>query len=126
MGEIRVRLGQSGVRFEFTDVRFGSAGVIKGSGECQIWSEMIFDQACKLKFRLKELTYCLCSAAASAVQGSTKWRALSCEKFLSGPVWLLLSKTGPPFSGALYDLRAAWLVWAEQKQKMRSLNLHFS
>ena len=29
-------------------------------------------------------------------------RALGCEKFLPGPAWVVLSKTGPPFSGTLY------------------------
>ena len=32
-----------------------------------MWMHVIYDQACKLKFRLKELYSCLCSAAASAV-----------------------------------------------------------
>ena len=35
------------------------------------------------------------------IQGTTKRRALGCENFLPGPAWLLLSKTGPPFSGSL-------------------------
>ena len=35
------------------------------------------------------------------IQGSTKRRALGCEKFPPGPAWLLFSKTGPPFSGSL-------------------------
>ena len=28
--------------------------------------------------------------------------SLGCEKFLSSPAWLLLIKTGPPFSSSLY------------------------
>ena len=36
------------------------------------------------------------------LQGSTKRWALGCVKFLAGPAWLLLSKTGPPFSPSLY------------------------
>ena len=37
------------------------------------------------------------------VQGSTIRRAVGCEKFLTGPAWVVLSKTGPPFSGALHS-----------------------
>ena len=36
------------------------------------------------------------------LRGFTKRWALGCEKFLLGPAWLLLSKTGPPFSASLY------------------------
>ena len=38
----------------------------------------------------------------ASLQGSTKRRALGCEKFLRGLAWVVLSKTGPPFSRALY------------------------
>ena len=37
------------------------------------------------------------STATFTVQRWTKRWALGCEKFLPGPAWLLLSKTGPPF-----------------------------
>ena len=37
-----------------------------------------------------------------SIQGFTKRWALGCEKFLPGPAWLLLSKTGPPFSASMY------------------------
>ena len=50
------------------------------------------------------------------VQGSTKRRALSCEKFLSGPAWVMLSKAGPPFSGALYN----WLACMNQAKPSSS------
>ena len=36
------------------------------------------------------------------LQGFSKRRAPGCEKFLPCPAWVVLSKTGPPFSGALY------------------------
>ena len=29
---------------------------------------------------------------------------ISCEKFLPGPAWLLLSKTGPPFTSSLISV----------------------
>ena len=45
------------------------------------------------------------------IQGSAKsakrW-ALGCEKILPCPAWLLLSKTGPPFSPYLY------IMWTER------------
>ena len=42
------------------------------------------------------------------IQGSAKRWALGCENFLPGPAWLLLSKTGPPFSPYLY------IMWTER------------
>ena len=36
------------------------------------------------------------------LHGFTKRWAQGCVKFLPGPAWLLLSKTGPPFSASLY------------------------
>ena len=44
------------------------------------------------------------STNADKVQGSTRRRALGCKKFLPSPAWVVLSKTGPHFSGALYIL----------------------
>ena len=42
------------------------------------------------------------------IQGSAKRWALGCENFLPCPAWLLLSKTGPPFSPYLY------IMWTER------------
>ena len=38
------------------------------------------------------------------VRGFTKRWALGCVKFIPDPAWLLLSKTGPPFSASLYKI----------------------
>ena len=43
-----------------------------------------------------------CSVNVNAAEGSTKRRALGCEKFQPGPAWVVLSKTVQPCSGALY------------------------
>ena len=42
------------------------------------------------------------SVHSDDVQSFTKRWALGCVKFLPGPAWLVLSKTGPPFSASLY------------------------
>ena len=40
-----------------------------------------------------------------------RW-VLGCEKFLPGPAWLLLSKTGSPFSASLYTACLTSSLWA--------------
>ena len=51
------------------------------------------------------------------VQRCTKRWALGCKKFLPGPAWLLLSKTGPPFGPSLYrpKSRRAWHEFVGQR-----------
>ena len=49
---------------------WGQLGSYKGKWRFwfgYVWSEMVYDKACQIKFRLRELTSCLCSTAASAV-----------------------------------------------------------
>ena len=52
-------------------------------------------------FRLIALTNGAGDFRWPKLQGSPKRRALGCEKFQPGPAWVVLSKTGPPLSGAL-------------------------
>ena len=56
----------------------------------------------------------------STVQGFTKRWALGCEKFVPSPAWLLLNKTGPPFSESLYIAICQFATvvdegWSEEK-----------
>ena len=49
--------------------------------------------------------------------------ALGCEKFLPDPAWLLLSKSGPPFSLSLY---VQWICFAKQEPDKRQRKAEIS